>query len=131
MANAAKEPKQPDKPKGFTPKVVKQVTLPILKKADNETVYIAVLGPIFQGKQVSGKDAEKMEPAQLMNCCNLETGEECQIICNAVLKSTLEENYPDEGYVGKAFSIMQYKVEGKRYKNYKIAEIENPLAASK
>jgi len=112
---------------GFVPVVVKQVTLPILKKVDDVTAYVAITGKIFTGKQVSGKDAEKMEPAQLANVVNLETGEECQIICNSVLKSTLEENYENASYVGKAFAITQYKVAGKRYKNYKISEIENPL----
>jgi len=112
---------------GFNPdevKVVKNVTLPLLKKEDDRPVYIKSIGAIYKGKQVNGKEADKMEPADLMNIVNLETGEEMQIICNAVMKSTFNEEYPDDSYIGKCFRVTQMKVEGKRYKNYSIAEIE-------
>ena len=112
---------------GFDPdavKVVKNVTLPLLKKEDDTPIYIKSIGAIFKGKQVNGKDAEKMEPADLMNIINLETGEEMQVICNSVMKSTFNEEYPGDGYIGKCFRVTQMKVEGKRYKNYSIAEIE-------
>ena len=66
----------------------------------------------------------KMEPAMLANIVNLSTGEEMQTICNKVMESTLNEEYPDAGYVGKSFLIEQRSVPGKRYKNYRVAEIE-------
>ena len=111
--------------KEFKYKSVKKVTLPILKKADGIAVFVEFTGPIFTGKELkgNGKD-DQMEPAELANILNLETGEEMQIICNTVLKGTLEEEYPDQGYVGRKFRILQAKVEGKRYKNYTIEEIE-------
>ena len=65
-----------------------------------------------------------MEPAMLANIVNLSTGEEMQTICNKVMESTLNEEYPDAGYVGKSFLIEQRSVPGKRYKNYRVAEIE-------
>ena len=115
------------KPKAsFVPKVLKVITLPILKKVDGVAVYVKILGEIFTGKEMKGKDSGDMAAAELVNVIDLETGEPMQMICNAVLKSTLEENYPDGGYVGLGFSIEQMKVEGKRYKNYRINQIEVP-----
>lgn len=109
----------------FEYKSVRKITLPLLKKEDGVAIFVAIMGPIFKGKEVKGTgDAAKMAPADLANILNLETGEEMQMICNAVLKSTLEEEYPGEGYVGKQFRILQSKVEGKRYKNYTVEEIE-------
>lgn len=104
--------------------VVKNVTLPLLKQQDDTTVYIQITGEIFTGKEMKGSgDKQKMEPADLMNIVDLETGEEMQMIANAVLKSTLEEEYPEAAYVGKQFAITRNSVEGKRYKTYKVQEI--------
>jgi len=115
-------PAAPPAPK-FT--VTRNVTLPLLKKVDNVPVYIKITAPMFVGKKVSGTgENTTMEPATLANIINLATGEEMQIICNKVMESTLNEEYPDKGYVDKSFLIEQRSVPGKRYKNYRVAEIE-------
>jgi hypothetical protein len=106
-------------------KVVKNVTLPILKQEDGKTYYIKITGPIFTGKEIKGEGKEaKEKPADLANIINLETGEEMQIIMNTVLKSNLEEMYPENGYVDKMFATTRSAIDGKRYKNYSIQEIE-------
>jgi len=105
-------------------KVVKNVTLPILKKEDGKEIFVQATGPIYRGKEIKATGDKKMEPADLMPVVDLTTGEEMLLIANAVLKGTLEEEYPDNGYVGKSFSILQTKVPGKRYKNFTIKEIE-------
>lgn len=111
--------------KGLNFKVVKNVTLPLLKQSDDTTVYVRIDSAIFKGKEIKGTgEAAKMEPADLMNVTELESGEQMQMIANAVLKGNLEEEYPEEGYVGKCFAVTRMKVEGKRYKNYSIQEIE-------
>lgn len=106
-------------------KIVQAVTLPILKKVDDVAIYVTIQTKIILGKEMPAKEGEKQqEAAHLCNVINLETGEEMQMIANAVLKGSLEEKYPDESYVGKSFKILQMKVEGKRYKNYSMFEIE-------
>jgi len=106
-------------------KVVKAVTLPILKKADDQPIFVTITSPIILGKQMAAKEGEAaQEPAHLCNVINLETGEEMQMIANTVLRGSLDETYPKESYVNKSFKIVQMKVPGKRYKNYSMFEIE-------
>ena len=110
-------------------KIVKNVTLPTLKKEDDVPMYITITSPIVLGKQMPDekqKDGSMKTPdrCHLSECINLETGEEMQVIHNAVMRSNLEESYKDASYVGKSFKIVQMKVAGKRYKNFSIIEIE-------
>lgn len=109
---------------GFAFNKTKQVTLPILKKQDDVPVYVKFIGEVFTGKEVKGNSANnaKMEPARIANVINLETGEEMQLIINTVLESILNENYPDQKYVGKCFEIIQYSPSGKKYKNFRVSE---------
>lgn len=109
--------------------VVNLVTIPLLKKQDDKPIYVIFEGPIYKGKEMQAAEGKKqMEPAHLARIINMETGEQMEIICNEVMKGSLNDTYPDNGYVGKAFMITQMKVEGKRYKNYSIKEIKNPFA---
>lgn len=113
---------------GFKPTVKKILVLPLLKKVDEVPLYVEITGAIFKGSQTitatESKTKKQMEPADLANVRNLETGDVAQIIVNSVLKSTLEENYPDQSYVGCWFEIIQHQVEGKRYKTYTVNELE-------
>lgn len=104
-------------------KVKRVVTLPLRKWKVDEPAYLRFESEIFTGKQLKGSN-EELAPADLANCIDLETGEQVQIIVGAVLKSTLNDEYPNNGYVGKSFMITQSKVEGKRYKTYRVVEIE-------
>lgn len=112
-------------------KKVKSLTLPQLKFKVGLPLYVKITGAIYQSKEVKGRntntDAKKKEPPFLCNCIDLTTGEECQIITASVIKSTLEENYADAGYVGKGFEIVkQARQEGKEYDKYSVTEIEVP-----
>ncbi len=116
-------------------KVVKQVTRPLLKHRDGDTVYIKFLGRPYVGKEV--KSATKMEPATLVNVINHNGGGsgEWQYILSSVLyhkddktneeSGVLMEEYPNHTYVGKSFAIRKFaKEEGKRYNTFELVEIE-------
>lgn len=105
-------------------KVVRQVTLPLWKWEDNEKKYFRVDAAIRIGKPVKATEGQKqMEPAHIATVTNLATMVQCEIIVGAVLHSELDENYPDDSYVGKSFSAEKSKITGKRYAGYAIAEI--------
>jgi hypothetical protein len=115
----------------FKFKVKKHVTLPLLKIEESVPVYIRVTEPIFLAKEIEGTRARKnaegavQQPPHLANVTNLETGEEMQIIANEVLKSSLEDAYPDASYVGKSFEIVRKPIQkGKKYVTFTITEIE-------
>ena len=125
MATAKKETTAKTTSTGFVPKVKRALVLPLLKKQDDVPIYIKITGAINtseSGAQKAG-DGKDMEPARVCNCDNLETGEQCQIIVNTVLESTLQRNFPDDSYVGCGFEIIQHKTPGKRYKTYTVNEL--------
>lgn len=115
-------------PTGFDPnniKVVKKVTFAHLKLTDGVPVYITFNSEIYKGKEIAQKgDEVDKKPADLAHVTNLQDGQEYEMIVNAVLKSTLEENYENAGYVGKSFMVQRDKIEGKRYKGFSVTEIE-------
>lgn len=111
-------------------KRVKNLTLDLLKFVENEPRNVKITGAIHLGKEQKaegGDDKKKREPAHLAPCINLDDGSECQIIVAAVVLSVLTDEYPNEGYVGKCFSIVKKnRVEGKAYFPYGVEEIEDP-----
>ena len=106
----------------------KNLTPPLLKFAESEARYVKITAPMYLGKEMKEKAGEKKrEPAMLADVINLETGEEAQIICSAVVVSVLNENYPNNGYVGKGFAITKKGREpGKQYNKFSVEEIELP-----
>lgn len=112
--------------KQFKPVIKKKLILPLLKFSENETIYVKVISPIVQGKNIqSSKKVEIEKPADLCNVINMMTGDEMQIIVPAVVKSVLEQEYPDQSYVDLGFAITRgEKQPGKRYINYRVDEIE-------
>ena len=106
-------------------RVIRHVTLPLLKCVIDTPVYVNITSPIFTGKETKQAGDKKMEPAKLINCINLETGEDCQLIVGAVLESILTEEYAENSYVGRSFSITKgAKATGKQYNPYSVAEVE-------
>ena len=103
-----------------------QITFPVLKKADDIPIYVKITEPIFTGKEMQTKKGEdEMKAAQIARVVDLETGLVMEMICNAVLESTLNESFPEQKYVGKCFEITQHaKKEGKRYRTYSVWEID-------
>lgn len=126
-------PEAPTKPVAlpFTPTVKRRVTLPLSKWIVGQAKYVRFEGKIFKGKEIKGtKGGVKMEPADLANVIDLATGEMVQIICGTVLQGNLTEAYPDHSYVGRCYEIVQHSVANKRYKDYSITEIDDPLKPS-
>lgn len=110
----------------FVPVIAKRVTIPLLKQKTGEPIYVKMTGAMYTGKAQKAKEGEKAkDPATLINCVDLTTGLECQIIVSAVVKSILEEEYPAQAYVGKGFMITNLgKREGKNYNSVDVAELK-------
>lgn len=108
----------------------KVLTRPVLKLIENEAIFVKLVGEMHLGKDIKekkGDDDKKKEPATLIDCVNLLTGEEVQIIASAVIKSVLEDNYPNKSYVGLCFQMTkQARQPGKQYNPVHIEEIEEP-----
>ena len=128
----------------------KRVTLPVVKFIPGIPIYVKIIGEMHLGKKVKGRgDKAQMEPATLAEVQILatvtpalvnektgviekeqsmqmhETPEEALMICATVLKSVLDENYPDKSYVGKGFKITKMeKKEGRSYNEYDLSELE-------
>jgi len=112
-------------PAGF--KIARRVTLPLSKWKNESPKYLRIECEIFQGKEISAPKKEgeaTKEPAWLFNATDLQTGEMIQVIAAKVLKSTLAEEYPDNGYVGKMFELTQHRDTAKNYNTFSITEIE-------
>lgn len=111
-------------------KTKRRLTRPVLKFQEGVPQYIRIEKAMYIGREMKpGTDGKKKEPATLADVTELTTGEEAQIICSAVIKSTLEEEYPGAGYVSKCFSITkQAKTPGKQYNKFDITEIEDPAS---
>lgn len=104
----------------------KLVTVPVLTLKDNTPRQLRFDDQMFVGKQMKETDPEKKkkEPATLVNVTDIETGEKHQLIVNAVLHSILDEEYPNNSYVGKTFEIERLpKREGKAYNGFKVFEL--------
>ena len=112
--------------------VTKSVTRPVLKYDADKPVYVTFQGPITKAKPLSKGRSQKdkdgnvieQEPPYVADVLNLSTKTDSTLICNAVLKSSIEEEYGNESYVGKSFRIIKSKLEGRRYFNFDIAEIK-------
>lgn len=114
--------------KGFAFKKKRLVTRPLFKWVKDVERFYLIEEPIFQAKPNKkaqlDKDGKERQPPLLAHVTDLETGQQGQIIVGTVLNSELNSEYPDNGYVGKQFSICQRKIEGRDYSTWDIAEIE-------
>lgn len=109
----------------FTKK--KTVTVPILKLMPDQPVYIRAESAMELSKQVaSAKVAgQSMEPATILFCTNLDSDTECLLIVGTMLKSVIEESYPNHSYVGLCFEVTNHGRRGdKKYNAYSLTEIE-------
>lgn len=107
--------------------VVKNVTLPLIKPEIDVPVFVKVTSAVFVGKDIAEKTpgAKKKEPAKLINCINLQTGEEAQLIVPSVLAGIFTDEYKDDSYVGKCFQLIKHaKKAGKEYHPFTVREIK-------
>lgn len=109
----------------------KLLTKAALKLQVDKPVYVLIMSKIHEGSQ-RGKaqvdsDGKPKKPPMICDIIDLDTGEDCALICAEIIKTELTETYPNDSYVGKGFEITKQKrKEGKRYDPYGIAEIEVP-----
>ena len=107
-------------------KIVKNVTLPVLRQHDGVPIAVQFDSEIKQAVKLANDDSER-QPPKIANVIDLQTGELCTLICNAARVSALERMYPDEKYVGKQFAMVSRKRphKGERtIREYAIREIE-------
>jgi len=106
--------------------IKRAVTLPIMKIFANTPVYLRLDAPMFEGKLLPDDIKQgKTEGAHIVNCTNLETGEQVQIVVPKVLEAVLNETYLDDSYVGLSFEVTKQKmITGKKYHNFTVKEIE-------
>jgi hypothetical protein len=132
------------KTQGTGPQIKRHVSRSQIKQKLGETVWLKILGPIYQSKQNAAPDAKKPDkaPPMLANVLNLHEVEkdvnqtngpwrEYSFIIPVVLKSELEAAYPDNKYVDLCFMITKTSAantdgSGKRYSTFEIAETFPP-----
>lgn len=108
-------------------KIKEQVSVPVLKQRDGETIFVRFDGPVYQGEELKNSRGAgpKMAPARLAKVFNYASKMANVIIVNTVLEGELVKNYPENKYVGKSFAItMNAAEEGRRYKTFSLFEIE-------
>lgn len=102
-------------------KVKKIITRPVLKLIVDKPVAFRVESLMETGKVTEGDK----KPADVFFVTDMVTGRECTVVVPAVLKAEIEDNYADGSYVGKYFGVCKReKIEGKRYHNYDIVELD-------
>lgn len=107
----------------FVPKLKQRLTFQLLKFKGTDPLYFKVNEKIVQSKKVVD---DQKEPPHIAKVVDLETGEVCEMIFPAVLKSILEEQFPGDAYVGKSFSARKFdKANGKNYATFDVAELED------
>lgn len=125
-ANETPKADTPAAPKGFVPKVKRLVTLPVLSLKSGDIAFVKFLSKIEQSKvKQKDKDGKEQDPAHIAQVTMLDTGENRTLICNAVLRSIMLEEYPNDSYIEKGFQIKVADPKaGKRYKGFEVAELE-------
>lgn len=117
---------------------VRHVTLPPYKLPEDGTpAYLRFETAIEPDKtsfsdrvrkqRSDSSEQQAQKPLDMANVINLQSGEECRLIVHNVLKSTLFEAYPENGYVHKSFRIIkstEKKGRGaNKYYSFEISEI--------
>lgn len=117
--------------------VKRQLITPTLKLDPGVQIFVKVTGKMFVGKASTKKDddGQVRKPATILPVICLHAGENhehngeaCQVVANKVLISTLNEEFPKDGYVGKSFRITKAMEKtsgaGGEYYKFTIAEID-------
>jgi hypothetical protein len=113
-------------------KIARRVTLPTINPKTNEPVVLRIEDEMrisTYSKPQTAEDVKaakpKEKPATICTVTNMETGEVALLLVSEVVKTNLEEHYPDGDYVGRVFGMQKLpKREGKRYFDFEITELE-------
>lgn len=111
-------------PKGY--KVRRQVILPAFLLRIGEPKIFIVTGAMEKSTYVDPDPKKKGDkPMTLLPVGDVETGEHMRLIVPSVIEGNLTENYPDNEYIGKVFSMEKLaKRPGKRYHDVRLFELE-------
>lgn len=124
-------------PAKFVPKILKIVTVPLLKLRPGMTVYLKIIDALKRAEPLKHVAAptdgtKAKEPPVLFKAVNLETGEPVQCIAGTLLVDVFADHYPNDSYINKGFMITVNEQKasagggGKRYNTYAVNEIELP-----
>lgn len=103
-------------------RVAKQITMPVLKM-EIDKLYALKITDALRVSTYKGEKDEK--PADICGVIDMTTGALHTFLVPAVVKKNIEDNYPDNSYIGKVFAVQKLpKRPGKRYFDFNIAEIE-------
>lgn len=109
-------------------KVLRTITVPsLVMKTAGMGVAMLIQSALRVSTVVTKTaDGKPQEPATICNVTNVETGEQFIFLVPKVVASNLERDYPDEGYVGKKFWIVNKgkRTPSQRYNDFEIHEIE-------
>lgn len=119
---------------GMAIRVKKQVTLPTLKHDSGQTVLVRITDPFTSEASVEKKtvkingvdtEVEEEKTIHIARVTELQSGENFTYVLNAITHDNIVGAYSDDSYVGKCFAIQKLGVvQGKRYKDVKVVEIE-------
>lgn len=115
---------------------IRSVTLPLLSLKRGDIAHILMVDKIFMGRELKSESnkegSQKKDPAHLCFVVNMDTGEEMQMIVPAVLRSTLEEEYPNSAYVARGFEVEHLGKTAKGgktgdgYNTFRVIEVRVP-----
>ena len=108
-----------------TYKIAKALNGGLWKWSDGEEKVFTILGPIRAGRVVDNPRNGIAKAPDILSVRDCADGNDKEILVGQVLKSTLVESFPDDGYVGLTFACTQGPVAtGKRYKTMTVSEVE-------
>jgi hypothetical protein len=111
--------------------VAEQVTRTVLRQQEAQPFAVTFESPAFKSAPLPSP-GRPMQPPDVCNIINLETGDKQILIMNTVLLGELNRAFPNDTYVGKSFLIRgETPVNGdgekKGYRVYQIIRIEPEL----
>jgi hypothetical protein len=111
-------------------KVKRQITVPLCKLNPGEPVPVVFEGQPIRHVQIDAKpdkDGKVKNPAAVLRCMRVDTGEVVDLIASTVLLSQLEREYGNyEGALKGVALLLEStgKRAGKNYNDIRIAEID-------
>ena len=112
--------------KKFEPKIIKRITLPVLRLVADTPVYVKIIAVLVE-KEKEATAKRKGRKSGFFKVVNLETDDEMHFVPGGKVQSDIITNYPNATYVNKCFAITKVKTAGedggRGYASYDIAEI--------
>jgi hypothetical protein len=111
-------------------KLKKIITVPSLVMKVPEQQFVLRFDTAITVSKVIDPKKPDEKPASVATVTDMETCAQYIFLVPAVVKANLEQEFPEESYVGKIFLIKNLGQNvGKRYVNFGIAEVEVEVEA--